>query len=153
MIRVDWNTFNNDCSVLAERILASGRAYDKLVAVARGGVFVGGLLAHFLEMRNITTVSLKLYEFRDRLEVVEELSSPDLPPPGSRLLVVDDLLDSGRTLAYIMDKWGREYNIDIAVLYDKGGGALRPAFVAKTIPNDWVYFPWEQDKKTSATDR
>lgn len=143
MLRLTWDQFHRDCELLAENIRASGRTYDKLLCVTRGGVFVGGLLGHILGIRNITTIALKLYEFDQQGTVVEQLSAPDLPLPGSRVLVVDDMLDSGRTLAFIVDKWASEYNLDIAVLYDKGNGPLRPAFTARSIPDEWVWFPWE----------
>ena len=118
---------------------------DKVLCVTRGGVFVGGLLAHFLDLRNITTIALMLYDGHSAGETVKEVSSPDLPPPGSRILLVDDLLDSGRTLAYVVSKWGKQYAIDVAVLYDKGGGDFRPTFAAKDMPNEWVHFPWERN--------
>lgn len=143
MIRLSWSQFHQDCQILAEKIRQAGRKYDKMLCVTRGGVFVGGLVAHILGIRNITTIALKLYEFDRQNAVVEQLSRPDLPLPGSRILVVDDLLDSGRTLSFIAEKWRQEYQLDIAVLYDKGIGILRPDFMASTIPNEWVQFPWE----------
>ncbi len=148
MIRLSWCQFHEDCELLAEEVRKSGRTYDKMLCVTRGGVFVGGLLAHFLGIRNITTVALRLYEFDQMGSVVEQLSGPDMPLPGSRILAVDDLLDSGRTIAFIKEKWGHEYDIDIAVLYDKGGGAIRPDFKAAAIPNEWVRFPWEPPNPT-----
>ena len=144
MMHISWDKFQADCHVLSERVRQSGNTYDKMLCITRGGVFVGGLLGHFLGFRDITTIALKLYVLDKQQSVVEQLSAPDLPLPGSRILVVDDLLDSGRTLAFIKDKWGEEYQIDIAVLYDKGGGTLRPTFAASKIPNEWVHFPWEQ---------
>ena len=147
MIRLSWNQFHLDCEKLAGLIRQSGKQYDKMVCITRGGVFVGGLLAHFLEMRHITTIALKLYEFNKQQAVVEELSAPDLPLPGSRILIVDDMLDSGRTMAFLMDKWADQYEIDIAVLYDKGNGDIRPTFCAATIPDEWVWFPWEPKGK------
>lgn len=144
MIKVSWDQFHHHCRQLAEKVAASGKEYDKLVCITRGGVFVGGLLAHFLNYRDITTVALRLYDkFGQQSDLVEELSRADLPPPGASLLVVDDLLDSGRTFAYLVDKWGEDYELDFAVLYDKGGGGLRPDFLAEEIPNEWVAFPWE----------
>lgn len=143
MIRLSWDQFHRDCEALAENIRKSGRTYDKLMCITRGGVFVGGLLAHMLDMRNVTTIALKLYDFDQQGQVVEQLSAPDLPLPGTKMLVVDDMLDSGRTLSYIVDKWGQDYNIDLAVLYDKGGGTLRATFTARSIPDEWVWFPWE----------
>lgn len=143
MRQLSWSQFHRDCGVLAERIRQSGRKYDKLLCITRGGVFVGGLLAHMLAVRNITTIALQLYNFDQQGQVVEQLSAPDMPLPGSRILVIDDLLDSGRTLAYIVDKWAEEYQLDIAVLYDKGGGDIRPDFISVRIPDEWVSFPWE----------
>ena len=143
MMRLNWCQFHDDCDVLAKRIKESGRTYDKILCVTRGGVFVGGLLAHILDYRDITTIALRLYDDTKKNNDVEELSHPDLPAPGAKILIVDDLLDSGRTIEYIMSKWGDKYDIDIAVLYDKGGGKYRPNFMAQKIPNVWVWFPWE----------
>lgn len=143
MLTLTWDQFHKDCEQLAEIVRQSGRTYDKYLCITRGGVFVGGLLGHILDMRSITTIALKLYDFDEKAQVVEQLSAPDLPLPGSRMLVIDDLLDSGRTLSYIMEKWGEEYEIDTAVLYDKGVGSMRATFTAKAIPNVWVCFPWE----------
>lgn len=143
MMRLSWEQFHRDCERLAEQIRKSGKTYDKMLCITRGGVFVGGLLGHLLDVRDITTIALRLYDFDRQGDMVVQISAPDLPPPGSSLLVVDDLLDSGRTLAYILDKWGNDYEIDIAVLYDKGGGDIRPDFTASKIPNEWVWFPWE----------
>jgi hypoxanthine phosphoribosyltransferase len=152
MLQLSWDHFHRDCELLAASIRASGRAYDKLLCVTRGGVFVGGLLGHMLNIRNITTIALKLYDFDQQGHVVEQLSAPDLPLPGSRILVVDDMLDSGRTLSFIIDKWRDEYSLDIAVLYDKGHGDLRPAFTARAIPDEWVAFPWEPPLPATAPD-
>lgn len=143
MLRLSWCQFHQDCERLAGRIRDAGKRYDKMVCITRGGVFVGGLLAHFLDIRDITTIALKLYDGSTQQAEVVEVSAPDMPEPGSSILVVDDLLDSGRTLAYIMEKWGDDYEIDFAVLYDKGGGEIRPDFMAMPIPNEWVWFPWE----------
>lgn len=143
MLHLTWDQFHRDCELLADNIRVSGRTYDKLLCITRGGVFVGGLLGHLLGIRNITTIALKLYDFDSQGQVVEQLSAPDLPLPGTRMLVVDDMLDSGRTLSYITEKWSQDYDIDIAVLYDKGGGTLRPSFTARSIPDEWVCFPWE----------
>ncbi len=137
MLRLTWEEFHNDCELLADRIRRSNRVYDKMVC------FVGGMLGHILGIRNITSIALKLYEFDKQNLAIQQLSSPDLPLPGTRLLVVDDLLDSGRTLNYIKEKWGQEYTIDIAVLYDKGIGVIRPDFSAKQTENIWIVFPWE----------
>lgn len=143
MLHLSWDKFHKDCEILANQIRQVKRSYDKMVCITRGGIFVGGMLGHALGIRNITSIALKLYEFDQQNLAVQQLSSPDLPVPGSRLLVVDDLLDSGRTLHYIKEKWTPEYDIDIAVLYDKGIGVMRPDFCAETIPNVWVVFPWE----------
>lgn len=143
MLKLTWEQFHKDCEILAANIQKTGRKYDKLLCITRGGVFVGGLLGHLLGLRDITTIALKLYDFDTQGRVVEQLSAPDLPLPGSRMLVVDDMLDSGRTLGYIVEKWGGDYNIDIAVLYDKGGGDIRATFTARSIADVWVCFPWE----------
>ena len=143
MLRLSWEDFHRDCKELAAIIKKSNMSFDKMLCIARGGVFVGGLLAHILNLRNLTTIALELYDVQTQRANVVETSAPDLPSSGSRILVVDDLLDSGKTLTYITDKWGKDYDLSVAVLYDKGGGSHRPTFCVRTVPQKWVRFPWE----------
>ena len=61
-----------------------------------------------------------------------------------KILLVDDLIDSGGTVKFMVDNYSDEIDFDIAVLYDKGGGEIRPSYLIDNIPRDeWVTFPWE----------
>jgi xanthine phosphoribosyltransferase len=141
--KVDWQTFHRDCLRLAELIKAGGENYRRLICISRGGLVVGAVLGHILNFRNISTVGMLLYDDTASRSDVEIITSPDLPSPGSSLLVVDDLVDSGRTLAYLSEAWGKRYRLHFAVLYDKGGGAIRPTFRVEDQPEVWIHFPWE----------
>lgn len=58
-------------------------------------------------------------------------ASPDYPE-GQRILLVDDLIDSGKTLAYILDAYPHNA-LDIAVLYAKDHHTLTPAITQRTV--------------------
>lgn len=147
MYELSWQQFHEDCIVLSKKIQDHGCKYDKLLAIARGGVFVGSMLGYLLDIRNFTTAGIKLYDYTTQHPIVEELSSPDMPLPGSNVLVVDDMVDSGRTLKYIYDKYHAEYKLHIAVLYDKGTGLIRSDFCARMVGDEWIHFPWEPEGK------
>lgn len=143
-MKLGWEEFAADCGRLAGRVAAGGRRYDRMLCVSRGGVFVGGMLAHLLDYRFVTTIALKLYDGRRPGAAVEMLARPDMPPPGGRVLVVDDLLDSGRTFAWIREQYGQTHRLEFAALYDKGGGAFRPLYIVRALdPARWLVFPWE----------
>ena len=82
--------------------------FDLLLGIARGGLIPAALLAQALSIRNILTAAVMFYE-----EGEETLPEPvflQFPPDpllfGKRVLVVDDVWDSGRT-AWAVEVWGK----------------------------------------------
>jgi hypoxanthine phosphoribosyltransferase len=68
---------------------------------------------------------------------------PDFPIEGADLLIVEDILDTGRTLSALRDTLvpRRPARVRIAVLLDKPARReveIRPDYVGFTIPDRWV---------------
>ena len=104
-----------------------------------------GALAYALGVKNMATLNVEFYTGVD-----ERLDEPLILPPvpdlsllrTERLLVVDDVADTGRTLALARD-FCAQYVDDVrtAVLYEKPQSVVRSDFVWRRTDR-WINFPW-----------
>jgi hypoxanthine phosphoribosyltransferase len=142
-----WDDLGNAVEGLAEMIRADGFAPDAVLALARGGLPPAGALAYALGVKNMATLNVEFYTGVD-----ERLDEPLLLPPvpdlallrSERLLVVDDVADTGRTLALARDfcaQHGPE--VRTAVLYEKPHSVVRCDFVWRKTER-WINFPWSE---------
>lgn len=140
-----WETFGVAARELAEQVVASGFRPDVVVAVARGGLLPGGGVAYALGTKGVGTLNVEFYT-----DIGQTLADPRvLPPlmdtsdlPGAHVLVVDDVADSGRTLALVMEMLndhGAEARS--AVLYTKPRTIIQPDYSWKDT-DLWITFPW-----------
>lgn len=148
-----WETFGVACRELATTVVDSGFEPEILIAVARGGLLPGGGLAYALGVKLSDAINVEFYT-----DVHETLPDPVLLAPlldtesisNRRLLVVDDVADSGRTLALVLDLL-REYGAECrsAVLYCKPASEVAPDFVWRRTDR-WIVFPWSAQPPVTA---
>ena len=130
---------------LATTIVSSGYQPDWVVAIARGGLVIGGALAYAMGHKNIATVNVEFYTGVDaRLDVPVELPPVlNLDDIANRsVLIVDDVADTGETLKMVLEKC-RLASTDVrsAVLYEKPRSIVRADYVWK-YTDLWINFPW-----------
>ena len=140
-----WNDLGAAVEDLAMQIHTSGFSPDAVLALARGGLPVGGALAYSLGVKNMATLNVEFYT-----GVEERLAEPLLLPPvpdlallrAERLLVVDDVADTGRTLA-LASRFCAEHVAEVrtAVLYEKPHSVVHCDFVWRRTDR-WINFPW-----------
>ena len=143
--RMEWSEVGLAARTLAERILDDGYRPDMLLSIARGGLVVGGALAYALDVKNTFTMNVEFY-----VGVDERLPMPMILPPvpelvdldEARVLVVDDVADTGRTLALVQDFCaGSVGETRVAVLYEKPRSIVRCEYVWRRTDR-WIDFPW-----------
>ncbi|MCQ9387474.1 phosphoribosyltransferase [Brevibacterium sp. 50QC2O2] len=140
-----WETFGTGSRELAQQIVDSGYTPDIIIAVARGGLLPAGALSYNLGVKLSDAINVEFYT-----DVHETLPDPVLLAPlldtesiaGKKLLVVDDVADSGRTLALVLDLL-RSHGADVksAVIYAKSASVVLPDYVWKRT-DEWIVFPW-----------
>ncbi len=96
-----WADFGRAGRELATRIDADGFRPDIILAIARGGLFPAGALGYALDVKNLHVINVEFYTGVDqRLDMPVVL--PPVPKPidlsGSRVLIADDVADTGATL-------------------------------------------------------
>ena len=140
-----YELFGEGVRDLAHQVAASGFQPDILLGIARGGLLPAGALAYALDVKNLFTISVEFYTGVDtRLDV------PVMLPPfldvhdldEAKVLVVDDVVDTGRTLELVHAFCaGHVSEARTAVLYDKPRSSLRPDYAWRRTDR-WIDFPW-----------
>jgi len=101
-----WEKFGIATRELATEIARDEFRPDIVLAIARGGLTVAGALAYALGVKNTYTMNVEFYTGVDeRLELPMILPPvPDLVELGeARVLIADDVADTGMTLALVQD--------------------------------------------------
>ncbi len=142
---MSWEELGLGARALAHRIRDDGFEPDIVLAVARGGLLVAGALAYALDVKNTYTMNVEFYTGVD-----ERLPAPIVLPPvpdlvdlgDARVLVADDVADTGRTLALVKEFCaGRVADVRAAVLYEKPRSLVRCEYVWRRTER-WITFPW-----------
>ncbi|SDD80611.1 xanthine phosphoribosyltransferase [Paracoccus isoporae] len=141
---VSWDQLHRDARALAWRL--DGTEWRAVVAVTRGGMVPAMIVARELDIRTIDTISVRSYRGvattagQGDLEVLKE---PDaaLMGDGEGILVVDDLVDSGRTLELIRAMYPKAH---FATVYAKPKGKpIVQSYVTEVSQDTWIFFPWD----------
>ena len=142
-----WETFGDATRSLATMVAESGWIPDLVVAVARGGLTVGGALSYALGVKNCGAINVEFYTGVDsRLDV------PVVLPPSLnlvdvtdlRVLIADDVADTGHTLRLVQEVLAQHVaEARTAVLYHKSQSVITPTYAWKAT-DAWINFPWSR---------
>ena len=98
---ISWEQLHRDAKALAWRLLDRGY-FQGILAITRGGLVPAMIVARELDIRVIDTISVRSYSHQSQTEArVIKAPQPDLMGDGTGILVVDDLVDSGKTLELV----------------------------------------------------
>ncbi len=144
-----WDELGSASRELAQRVHDDGYRPDMVLAIARGGLLVAGALGYALGVKNTFTMNVEFYTGVDeRLEVPMILPPvPDLIDVSDyRVLVADDVADTGETLALVKEFCaGKVAEVRAAVLYEKPRSRVRCEYVWRRTDR-WITFPWSADE-------
>lgn len=159
-LHVSWDEYHRLIERLACQIADSGWHFDAIVAVARGGLRVGDVLSRLFErpLGVVFTSSYREHEGMQQgaLHIGRNLASAELLP-GPHWLVVDDLADSGATLAQLMpilrERHPRVQTMRSAVLWCKQASIADPDYAVERLAgNPWIHQPFEKYDHLRAQD-
>lgn len=144
-----WEVFGTASRDMAQQIADDGFEPDIILAIARGGLLIAGALGYALAVKNLYTMNVVFYT-----GVGETLDVPMILPPvpdlidldHARLLIADDVADSGKTLALVQKFCeGKVAEVRTACLYEKPSSIVRCDYVWKQTDR-WINFPWSDQE-------
>jgi xanthine phosphoribosyltransferase len=143
---VSWDQFHRDSRALAWRLTSEG-PFHAIVAITRGGLVPAAIVARELNIRIIESVSVKSYDHQDQgqVRVIKAIAQDILDADASekRILIVDDLVDTGATARAVRDMLP---NAHFATVYAKPKGReMVDTFITEVSQDTWIYFPWDLD--------
>lgn len=143
---VTWGQVYRLSRRLAGMIRSAGFEPDVIVAVARGGYVPARLLCDFLDIYNLVSIRIAHYEAGAHITPKARLSSPlSVDVHGLKVLLVDDVSDTGDTLALAIEhiQSFAPAQMKVAVLQHKQVSPIMPDFYAqKILAWRWLIYPW-----------
>jgi len=141
---VSWDQLHRDARALAWRLQgeAPEGGWRAVVAITRGGMAPAMIVARELDIRTVDTISVKSYNHQTQSEPVV-IKSPDMEimGDGAGVLIVDDLVDTGRTLEVVRQHLPHAH---VATVYAKPmGRAQVETFITEVSQDTWIFFPWD----------
>lgn len=142
--QLTWEDFGEATRQLAREIADDDYVPDLILSVARGGLLVGAALGYALDVKSTWVLNVEFYTGVD-----ERLDVPVLLPPvpelddlaSSRVLIADDVADTGETLRIVKELCSAAADVRCAVLYEKPGSVVAGEYVWRQT-DLWIDFPW-----------
>ncbi|MDR2711471.1 MAG: phosphoribosyltransferase [Burkholderiales bacterium] len=150
-LQISWPQYHTLIERLAFKVHESGERFDQIACIARGGLRIGDVLSRIYELP-LAILATHSYvadggTVRGELIVAEHLSMTT-PKLGERILLVDDMVDSGVTLKKVAETLPQRYpnirEIKTAVLWWKACSIFKPDYWIDYLPdNPWICQPFE----------
>ena len=143
--------YNQLIEKLALKVYSSGWQFEQILCLARGGMRPGDILSRIFD-KPLSIMSTSSYRAeggtqQNELNIASYITTPEGNIAG-KVLLVDDLADTGNTLRQVVDKISAEYpqisELRSAVLWLKGVSSYIPDYYAEHLPTSpWIHQPFE----------
>ena len=136
---VSWDEMHRHAKLLAWRLLEKG-PWKGVAAVTRGGLVPACIVARELDIRLIETICITSYDHQDQGEA-KLLKQVDALGDGAGWLIVDDLVDTGKTFKFIRKILPQAH---YAAVYAKPEGIPTcDTYITEVSQDTWIFFPWD----------
>lgn len=140
-----WDDLERTTIELADEIGAVGREYDRIIALANGGLTMVRLLGDRLGTNKISSVQLSFYQGINDTKKEPQIIQPlTAKVSGLKVLIFEDIVDTGATLEFALS-YLRDHgveSVETASLVVKPHSSIQPQFIGVT-EKAWVIFPYE----------
>ena len=148
---VSWDEYHMLIERLALKVAHSGWAFDQILCLARGGMRPGDILSRIFD-KPLAIMSTSSYRadagtVRSHLDIARFITTPKGEIAG-KVLLVDDLADSGHTLNAVIHMLKNNYSpiteLRSAVIWTKALSTFTPDYSVEFLPtNPWIHQPFE----------
>jgi hypoxanthine phosphoribosyltransferase len=131
---------------LAQQLVDDHWIPDAILGVVRGGLFVSAALAYALDIKDVRHVNVEFYTdagetLPEPILVGQQPHLADLV--GKKVLVADDVADTGATLHFVRALLPEAADVRVAVIYEKPHTTYAPELAWRST-DKWIRFPWIQ---------
>jgi len=155
---ISWSEYHRKIEQLAAKIYQSHWQFNQIVCIARGGLRVGDILSRIYR-KPLAILAVASYggsgdRHRGTIHFAQHLTMTT-ETLGDRILLVDDLVDSGISLQETQRWLHNHYGADIeeirtAVLWYKACSCIAPDYYVDYLPdNPWIHQPFEYYEQIS----
>jgi uncharacterized protein len=142
-----WSNIDYLADRLAEHIRAAEYKPACIVAIGRGGMIPARLLSDRLGVKKLRFIAASRYRAigepgETYLGSLEQFAFQ----VDERLLLVDDIVDSGETFQAVLARIPAPGRVTTAALILKNGTSFTPEFYGTKVGPEWISFPWERDE-------
>jgi len=150
-LHVTWDQYHKLTEKLARQVHESGWQFNQLICIARGGLRVGDVLSRIFDLPlailSTSSYTEKAGTVRGELIIADQMTMAS-GRLGDRVLLVDDLVDSGVTLEAVTRTLPQRYPqvtaLRTAVLWYKACSVFKPDYFVDYLPeNPWIHQPFE----------
>jgi xanthine phosphoribosyltransferase len=143
-IVISWPELHRDARFLSEMLHAKG-PWKGIIAITRGGLVPAALIARELDLRLVDTICVTSYDAGEAGAAAQVQGDvkvlKGVAGDGDGFLLIDDLVDTGRTARYVRQLLPKAY---FATLYAKPSGrSIVDTCVREFKQEKWIHFPWD----------
>lgn len=144
-IRLSWDDIYHDCKIIARELRNKKVSTDIIIGIARGGLVPARILSDLLDNDELHIVRVKFYESVGKTAKEPKiLHATQFSISGKKILLVDDIADTGKSLKatfnHLKEKNASE--IFVVTLVKKPHSIFNPDLYVRET-SAWVIFPWE----------
>jgi len=148
---VSQDEYHSLIEKLALKVYQSGWQFDTILCLARGGMRPGDILSRIfgvpLAIMSTSSYRAQAGTVRGHLDIAHYITTPQGQIAG-RVLLVDDLADTGVTLQAVVDRLRSSYppitELRTAVIWSKSCSSFKADYAVEELPtNPWIHQPFE----------
>lgn len=141
----NWAELGQDIFELSKKIIESGEKFDRVIALAKGGLTFSRSLVDYLNIEEVSSLHVEFYNNINSTNAMPVVTqSIPVSLKNESVLVFDDLVDTGTTMQTALEylKHRGVKSIKTAVFFYKPKSSIKPDFYLKEV-NSWIVFPNE----------
>tara|TARA_R110000751_G_scaffold85191_2_gene170113 strand:- start:7521 stop:7988 length:468 start_codon:yes stop_codon:yes gene_type:complete len=152
ILKLDWDNIDFLINCIADQIQHKRIKFDSIIALGRGGLIPGAALSYKLGILDLHNLGISTREDDGKYIDTLVYQKPESINKKSKILVVDDINDSGRTFTSVKSILQSEYGIDdnnihFASLIKRNSTEFKDSntISGNTVyTTSWLQFPWDK---------
>lgn len=137
---VTWQDIHLTAKALAWKVEEKG-PFKGVVGITRGGMVPATIVACELNIKMLETLCISSYDFHTHQQIEPTIiKAPDIGD-GEGWLIVDDLVDTGRTFEIARKMYPKA--LYIALYAKPQGKPMTDVFMTEVSQDTWIYLPWD----------